>query len=63
MKTLWDELRAEIARRREEDHQYACELGDEGKPGEERAFGRVEAYDELMRYMDHRTACAIADKS
>lgn len=48
----WTDLRAELAERR----KNACDLADEGKDGNERAFGRIEAYDEIMQWMDRAVA-------
>jgi hypothetical protein len=50
--TAWAELRAEIAIRRESAHQYACDATSEGLDTEDRAWGRVEAYDDVLRYID-----------
>ena len=59
------ELRAEIAARREAVYEHACDLADEGKDGAERAFGRVEAYDEVLEHMDDSITvpcvCGAAD--
>jgi hypothetical protein len=50
------ELRAELERRRAEVYALACALEDEGKPGSERAFGRVAELDAVLRLIDHGTA-------
>ena len=52
----WDRLREEIAELRAVHYERACDLADEGKDGDERAFGRVEAYDELLATMERMEA-------
>ena len=47
------ELRAEIQRLRDDCYAIASALEDEGKPGSERAFGRVDALDTVLRLIDH----------
>ncbi len=46
------ELRAEVQRLRDTHYEVASALEDEGKPGSERAFGRVDAFDAVLRLID-----------
>ena len=46
------ELRAEVQRLRDTNYDLASARQDEGKPGSERAFGRVQAFDAVLRLID-----------
>jgi hypothetical protein len=46
------ELRAEIQRQRDLHYEHACDLSDEGREGSERAYGRVDAYDDILELLD-----------
>ena len=50
------ELRAEVQRLRDTHYERASALEDEGKPGSERAFGRVDAFDAVLRLIDEAVA-------
>ncbi len=50
------ELRAEIQHLRDFHYDVACDLEDEGKPGSERAFGRVQAFDAVLMLIDEAGA-------
>jgi hypothetical protein len=50
------ELRAEVQRLRDAHYEVACDLESEGKPGSERAFGRVDAFDTVLRLIDEAVA-------
>ena len=54
--TQWNRLREEIQRERATHYERACDLADEGKDGDERAFGRVEECDYLLTVMDRMEA-------
>lgn len=51
--TPWTDLRGEIQHLRTAAYDVACDLSDEGADvyGTGRAFGRVDAYDEVLRRM------------
>jgi hypothetical protein len=46
------EFLAEIERRRTASYEVATDLTGEGKPSE-RAFGKVDGYDEVLRLLSH----------
>ncbi len=46
------ELRIAVYRLRDTHYEIAVALEDEGKPGSERAFGRVDAFDAVLRLID-----------
>ncbi len=48
MNEEWAEFLSEIERRRTASYEVATGLTDEGKDAE-RAFGKVDAYDEVLR--------------
>ena len=50
------ELRAEVQRLRDANYDNASALESEGKPGSERAFGRVEALDRVLALIDDGAA-------
>lgn len=53
----WNRLREEIQRERAAQDEIAADHGELGhRDQEERAFGRVEAYDELLATMDRMEA-------
>lgn len=50
--TTWTDLLDEIQHLRTSAYDVACDLTEEGKDDRaERAFGRVDAYDEVLRRM------------
>ena len=52
MNPEWAEFLAEIERRRTASYEVAVDLTDEGKDAE-RAFGKVDAYDEVLRLISY----------
>ena len=52
----WTDLREEIQHLRTAAYEVATDLSDEGQYGTERAFGRVDAYDDVLLRMDRMEA-------
>lgn len=52
----WNRLREEIQHLRTAAYEVATDLSDEGQYGTERAFGRVDAYDDVLLRMDRMEA-------
>jgi hypothetical protein len=61
--STWTDLRDEIQRRRTATYDVACDLADEGKDGAERAYGRVDVYDEMLRLMAHLAGEPVPEPS
>ena len=61
MNEEWADFLAEIERRRTSSYEVATDLTDEGKDAE-RAFGRVDGYDEVLRLV-HSSARSSPEPS